>query len=82
MIPWGDWLLTPARAAIHRGDAAAAREQVIRAARLRPLLTHALPVVSVQALLELARAYLALTGITLDVPTARAWGLVDDVQRR
>jgi enoyl-CoA hydratase/isomerase-like protein len=27
-------------------------------------------------------AYLALTGITLDVPTARAWGLVDDVQRR
>jgi ATP/maltotriose-dependent transcriptional regulator MalT len=49
-----------ARAAIHRGDAAAAREHVIRAARLRPLLTYALPVVSVQALLELARAYLAL----------------------
>ena len=50
-----------ARAAIHRGDPAAAREHVIRAARLRPLLTYALPVVSVQALLELARAYLALT---------------------
>jgi LuxR family maltose regulon positive regulatory protein len=50
-----------ARTAIHRGDAAAAREHVIRAARLRPLLTYALPVVSVQALLELARAYLALT---------------------
>ena len=50
-----------ARAAIHRGDAAAAREYVIRAARLRPLLTYALPVVSVQALLELARAYIALT---------------------
>jgi LuxR family transcriptional regulator, maltose regulon positive regulatory protein len=50
-----------ARAALHRGDAAAAREYVIRAARLRPLLTYALPVVSVQALLELARAYLALT---------------------
>ena len=50
-----------ARAAIHRGDVAAAREHVIRAARLRPLLTYALPVVSVQALLELARAYLALT---------------------
>ncbi|HEU4400002.1 MAG TPA: LuxR C-terminal-related transcriptional regulator [Actinomycetota bacterium] len=49
-----------ARAAIHRGDAAAAREHVIRATRLRPLLTYALPVVSVQALLELARAYLAL----------------------
>ena len=50
-----------ARAAIHRGDVAAGREHVIRAARLRPLLTYALPVVSVQALLELARAYLALT---------------------
>jgi LuxR family transcriptional regulator, maltose regulon positive regulatory protein len=50
-----------ARAAMHRGDVAAAREYVIRAARLRPLLTYALPVVSVQALLELARAYIALT---------------------
>ncbi|HVG65137.1 MAG TPA: LuxR C-terminal-related transcriptional regulator [Actinomycetota bacterium] len=49
-----------ARAAIHRGDAAAAREHVVRAARLRPLLTYALPAVSVQALLELARAYIAL----------------------
>ena len=50
-----------ARSAMHRGDLAAAREYVIRAARLRPLLTYALPVVSVQALLELARAYIALT---------------------
>jgi LuxR family maltose regulon positive regulatory protein len=50
-----------ARVAIHRGDPGAAREHVIRAARLRPLLSYALPVVSVQALLELARAYLALT---------------------
>ena len=31
-----------------------------RASRLRPLLTYALPVVSVQALVELARAYLGL----------------------
>ena len=50
-----------ARAAIHLGNLAAAREYVVRAARLRPLLTYALPVVSVQALLELARAYIALT---------------------
>jgi LuxR family maltose regulon positive regulatory protein len=50
-----------ARMALHRGDAAAAGDHVIRAARLRPLLTYALPVVSVQALLELARAYIALT---------------------
>ena len=50
-----------ARTAIHRGDVAAARGHVIRAAGLRPLLTYALPVVSVQALLELAHAYIALT---------------------
>ena len=36
------------------------RQFVARAARLRPLLTYALPVVSVQALLEMARAYIAL----------------------
>jgi LuxR family transcriptional regulator, maltose regulon positive regulatory protein len=50
-----------ARTSVHRGDPAAARQHVVRAARLRPLLTYALPVVSVQALLELARAYIGLT---------------------
>jgi LuxR family maltose regulon positive regulatory protein len=49
-----------ARVACHRGDVDGARELVRRAARLRPLLTYALPIVSVQALLELARAYIAL----------------------
>jgi LuxR family maltose regulon positive regulatory protein len=49
-----------ARVAAHQGDVAKARQLVMRAARLRPLLTHALPIVSVQALLELARTYLAL----------------------
>ncbi len=49
-----------ARIAAHRGDVAQARQHVTQAARLRPLLTHVLPVVSAQALLELARAYLAL----------------------
>ena len=49
-----------ARAALHRGDIPRARHYVGRAARLRPLLTYALPVVSVQALLELARSYIAL----------------------
>jgi len=49
-----------ARDAAHRGDMAEAREYAARAARLRPLLTYALPVVSLQALVELARAYLAL----------------------
>jgi len=50
-----------ARTALHRGEVAEAREYAIRAARLRPLLTYALPVVSVQALLELARVYIAFT---------------------
>jgi LuxR family maltose regulon positive regulatory protein len=49
-----------ARAAVNRGDMRDARRLVERAASLRPLLTYALPVVSVQALLELAHAYLGL----------------------
>ena len=49
-----------ARAALHRGDIPQAQHCVGRAARLRPLLTYALPVVSVQALLELARSYIGL----------------------
>ncbi len=46
--------------AARRGDMREARQFVRRAARLRPLLTYALPVVSLQALLELAHTYLAL----------------------
>ena len=57
-----------AASAAHRGHMHAARQYVKRAARPRPLLTYALPVVSVQALLELARAYLAV----VDPPGARA----------
>jgi LuxR family transcriptional regulator, maltose regulon positive regulatory protein len=49
-----------ARCAMHRGDPPRAREYVARAARLRPLLSYALPVVSAQTLLELARCYLSL----------------------
>ena len=49
-----------ARDALHRRDVPLARYYVGRAARLRPLLTYALPVVSVQALLELTRSYIAL----------------------
>jgi LuxR family transcriptional regulator, maltose regulon positive regulatory protein len=51
---------TGARIAAHRGDVAISRELAAKAARLRPLLTYALPVVSVKSLLELGRAYLAL----------------------
>jgi LuxR family transcriptional regulator, maltose regulon positive regulatory protein len=48
------------RAALHEGDISRARFYLGRAARLRPLLTYALPVVSVQALLEMTRSYLTL----------------------
>jgi LuxR family maltose regulon positive regulatory protein len=50
-----------ARVATHRGEAAQARDLVTRAARLRPLLTYALPILATQALRELANAYIALT---------------------
>ena len=48
------------RAAAHRGDVSRARFYLGRASRLRPLLTYALPVVSVQALLEMTRSYITL----------------------
>jgi LuxR family transcriptional regulator, maltose regulon positive regulatory protein len=57
-----------ARCALHRGDLSAAHEHLVRAARLRPLLTYALPVLSAQTLLEMARCYLG----TGDVGGARA----------
>jgi LuxR family maltose regulon positive regulatory protein len=49
-----------ARCAMHRADLPRVREYVARAARLRPLLSYALPVVSAQTLLELARCYVGL----------------------
>jgi LuxR family maltose regulon positive regulatory protein len=69
-----DYIMSPlvramaARTALRRGDLAAAREHLARAARLRPLLTHAIPWLAVQTLLELGRAYLALE----DLAGARA----------
>ncbi|HEX2370638.1 MAG TPA: LuxR C-terminal-related transcriptional regulator [Acidimicrobiia bacterium] len=49
-----------AREALHRGDVARGREYLVRATLVRPLLTYALPVVSVRALLEMTRCYVAL----------------------
>jgi LuxR family maltose regulon positive regulatory protein len=49
-----------ARLAIHGGDAARAREDLVRAQLIRPLASHAAPWFAVDALLEIARAYLAL----------------------
>ena len=49
-----------ARAALHEGDSSQGRFYLKRASRLRPLLTYMLPVVSVQALLEMAHSYIML----------------------
>jgi len=48
------------RAASHEGDISRARFYLGRASRLRPLLTYMLPVVSVQALLEMTCSYITL----------------------
>ena len=50
-----------ARTALHRGHVSAARQELVSAQRLRPLLTCALPHFAVQARIELARVHLALS---------------------
>jgi ATP/maltotriose-dependent transcriptional regulator MalT len=68
-----------ARLAIHQGEVPRAHADLAHAQRLRPQLTHALPIYAVQARLELARAYLALT----DVAGARTvLREVDELLRR
>jgi LuxR family transcriptional regulator, maltose regulon positive regulatory protein len=52
-----------ARAALHRGDAAAAHQQLVRAQRQRPRLTYALPHLALQARIELARVHLGLADL-------------------
>jgi LuxR family transcriptional regulator, maltose regulon positive regulatory protein len=49
-----------ARAAMHHGDAAAVRQQLVSAQRLRPVATYAVPHIAVQARVELTRVHLAL----------------------
>ena len=49
-----------ARVALRRGEAQRADELLARAQRLRPQLTYAMPWISVQTRLELARAYLTM----------------------
>jgi LuxR family maltose regulon positive regulatory protein len=49
-----------AQVALRQGDAPAARQHLFSAQRSRPLLTYAIPHVSVQALAELTRVHLAL----------------------
>jgi LuxR family maltose regulon positive regulatory protein len=80
-----DYIMSPlvnavvARTALHRRDVQRAHQHLARAARLRPLLTYAIPWLAVQAPLELVRAYLALG----DVAGARVvLGEAPEVLRR
>ena len=68
-----------ARTAIHRGDAAAARRELVSAQRLRPLLTYTTPHLAVQARIELTRVYLALADLT---GARTLMGEIDQLLRR
>jgi LuxR family transcriptional regulator, maltose regulon positive regulatory protein len=50
-----------ARIAAHRGEVQAAREALVRAQLVRPLASRAAPAYAVASLVELARAYLAMS---------------------
>lgn len=50
-----------ARVAIHSGDIALGRDELVRAQLLRPLATYAAPWFAVKVHLELAKAYLAIS---------------------
>jgi LuxR family transcriptional regulator, maltose regulon positive regulatory protein len=52
-----------ARVAMHRGDVAAAQQELVAAQRTRPLLTYARPHVAIQARIELTRVHLVLGDI-------------------
>ena len=49
-----------ARAALHHGDQARGREELVHAQLVRPLASYALPATAVVGLLEVTRAYLAI----------------------
>ncbi|HEU6443454.1 MAG TPA: LuxR C-terminal-related transcriptional regulator [Gaiellaceae bacterium] len=53
------YLAAAARAALAKRQSASARELLVRATRLRPQLTHAVPWLAVQTSLELSRVHLA-----------------------
>ena len=68
-----------ARMALHRGDAQAARRELVSAQHPRRLLTYAFPHLAVQARIELIRAHIALA----DLAGARTlMREVDDLLRR
>jgi LuxR family transcriptional regulator, maltose regulon positive regulatory protein len=68
-----------ARAALHRGDGPAARQQLVSAQRARHALTYAQPHMAVQGRIELARVHLALADLAGARTLLRE---VDEVLRR
>ena len=52
-----------ARLALHRGDIPAARRELVSAQELRPLLTYAIPHLSIQFRIELLRVHLGLSDL-------------------
>ena len=52
-----------ARLALHRGDIAAARRELLSAHEMRPLMTYAIPHLSIQFRIELIRVHLALSDL-------------------
>jgi LuxR family transcriptional regulator, maltose regulon positive regulatory protein len=69
-----------ARLAMHRGEIPSAREHLARAERLRPRLSYVLPYYAVQAQLELARGYRALTDAAAAIEML--WEIDDVLLRR
>jgi LuxR family maltose regulon positive regulatory protein len=61
VLPALSVLAVSARAAAHRGESERARELLVEAQLVRPLASHAAPWLSVTALLDVARAYLAVS---------------------
>ena len=68
-----------ARAALHRGDLPAVRQQLVHAQRLRPELSYALPHLAVQARAELIRVHHALGDLAAARTLMRE---VDELLRR
>ncbi|MGH3151955.1 MAG: LuxR C-terminal-related transcriptional regulator [Streptosporangiaceae bacterium] len=52
-----------ARLALHRGDIAAARRELLSAHELRPFLTYTIPHLSIQFRIELIRVHLGLSDL-------------------
>ena len=68
-----------ARVALHQNDRPRARDQLIRAQRLRSGLTHVLPHLAVQTRLELARCHLALSDMAAAKTLLRE---IDEIRNR